>query len=111
MSVTVSEQDVRVDGVPVASATIVDDGADVQLRIEIIDTHAPARARRELMEKAFRLPALRRPRRISVSIPLGEPDLLASVAKHLDELRSRAAGVTCLIEGVVTAEESDHDHR
>lgn len=110
MSVTVSEHDVHIDGVPVVMATVVDDGSDVQLRVQILDTHAPARARRELMEETFRLPALRRPRRISVSIPLGDPDLLASVARHLDEVRSRAAGVTCLIEGVVT-EESDHDHR
>ncbi len=111
MSVTVSGASVRVGGVPVASAVVIEDGADVDLRVEINDSHAPARVRRELIDKTFSLPALQRPQRIRVTIPLGESELLTSVAHHLDEVRARAAGVTCLIEGVVTSEESDHDHR
>lgn len=110
MSVTVSQEQIRVHGTPVATATVVEDGNDVTLRIEINDAHAPWRTRRELMDKAFMLPALQQPRRIRVAIPLGEPDLIHDLATHLDEIRARAAGVTCLIEGVVATEGRGHDN-
>lgn len=109
MSATVTREQVRVQGAPVATATVVDDGANVTLCIEINDSHAPARARRELMERTFLLPAFQHPRRVRVAIPIGEPDLINSLAGYLEDVRSRAAGVTCLIEGVVTGEGGSHD--
>lgn len=104
MSATVTREQVRVHGAPVATATVIDDGADVSLYIEINDSHAPSRARRELMEKTFLLPAFHHPCRVRVAIPLGEPDLINCLVGHLDDVRSRAAGATCLIEGVVAGE-------
>lgn len=109
MGTTVSREQIRIRGAPVATATVVDEGADVTLCIEINDSHAPAGARRELVEKTFSLPAFRHPSRVRVAMPIGEPDLISSLVRYLDDVHSRAAGVTCLIEGVVAGEGGSHD--
>lgn len=67
--------------------------------------HLPVTARRSLLDQAFRLPELGKPRqRVPATISLGDAELLRGLTPWLAAVRSRAAraiclvGATCLVE-------------
>lgn len=64
--------------------------------------HLPAAIRRDLVERAFRLPEFNLThQRVLVVIPLGDVDLLQDLQARLCDARTRAAGATCLIEATI----------
>lgn len=69
------------------------------LNFTVSHGHLPATARRNLLEQAFRLPELNKPRqRVLATIPLGDAELLQGLRTRLAGVQSRAAGATCLVE-------------
>ena len=61
----------------------------------------PAELSEALVTQAFALPAVRPHRPVLVCVPQRDGEVLAQARRHVEDARSRAAGVTCLIEGRV----------
>jgi hypothetical protein len=51
-----------------------------------------------LLEAVFGLLGDEPSRPVQATIPLGDSDLLAGLTDHLTDVRTRAAGATCLID-------------
>jgi hypothetical protein len=71
----------------------------VDIRPDLLGLPAEVVAR--LVGEAFAHPAVRAERPILVTLPRGDSAVLEEVQAHLDDARSRVAGVTCLVEGRV----------
>ncbi|HEV7213018.1 MAG TPA: hypothetical protein VGN47_15010 [Blastococcus sp.] len=57
----------------------------------------------ELVRQAFTLPAVRGDRAVLVCVPRRNGEVIADARRHVRDARTRAAGVTCLMEGLVQA--------
>jgi hypothetical protein len=88
------------DGTPVATVRVADHGPSVQLTFTISLGHLSMITRRELVDAVFRLPELSAARAVQAAAPLGDAELLHLLLERLDQISTRAAGVTCLIEGI-----------
>ena len=55
----------------------------------------------ELVRQAFTHPAVRADRAVLVCVPRRNGEVIADARRHLRNARTRAAGVTCLMEGLV----------
>jgi hypothetical protein len=64
--------------------------------------HTRPSARPELVESVFALEDVGPQERIRATIPLGEVDLLNALGHHCSSMQARAAGSTCLVDGVLT---------
>lgn len=84
---------------PTAQVDIVEEGDVVELRFTMSRTHLPVTLRRDLVEAAFARPALRGARRVAITVPLGDAELLDRLESRLADVHRRAAGSTCLIDG------------
>jgi len=65
---------------------------------EVDHEHLPPGVREELVEATFELPEVRQCDAVQAVVPLGDVDLMSSLRAHLRDIRTRAAGVTCLID-------------
>jgi hypothetical protein len=83
---------------PVASADVAADRASVSLQFAVTPGHVPRSARADLLEAVFGLLGDEPSRPVQATIPLGDSDLLAGLTDHLTDVRTRAAGATCLID-------------
>ncbi len=84
------------DGV---TATITLYGVDeVFVDVEIDSSHMALSVRDDLVEAIFAHPALQNRSRIRANVPLGDTELLAAFARHCPDIRTRAAGATCLVD-------------
>lgn len=92
---------VEVGGGAVASADLSADGTVVRLRITLPHGRLSVAGCRDLVEAVFQLPELTEHCAVQATIPLGEPELLAGLRAHLTDVRTRAAGASCLIEASV----------
>ena len=90
-------------GHQVATADVVDGVDAVQLRVSVDHGHLPMQVRRTLLDAVFDLPALQRSRPLQASVPLGDVELLAGLRAHCTTVGTRAAGATCLVDGVIAA--------
>lgn len=106
MPATVTRQHILVNGEPVAGAVVIDAGTEVTIRIHVVGGHVPPEARRKIVEKAFRSPAFGHARPVRATVPLGDPELIVELSRRLHPMHARAAGSTCLIEGIATTEET-----
>ena len=86
------------DSTPLASADIAADRASVTLQFAVTPGHLPRDARLDLLEAVFGLLGDQPSRTVRATIPLGDCDLLAGLTRHLTDVRTRAAGATCLID-------------
>jgi hypothetical protein len=91
---------VRIEEDTVVSVDVDDCPDGIGLRFSVPRSHLPMSARRDLVEAAFDLPQLRSAHEVKVSLPLGDAELLGHLQAHLVIAASRAAGATCLIDGV-----------
>jgi hypothetical protein len=91
---------VQVEQDTVVSVDVDDRPDGIGLRFNVPRSHLPMSARRELVEATFDLPQLRAAHEVKVALPLGDAELLEHLQEHLVIADSRAAGATCLIEGV-----------
>jgi len=55
----------------------------------------------ELVRQAFTQPAVRVDRAVLVCVPRRNGEVIADARRHVRDARTRAAGVTCLLEGPV----------
>jgi hypothetical protein len=83
---------------PLASADIAADPASVTVQFAVTAGHLPRDARLDLLEAVFGLLGDQPSRTVRATIPLGDCDLLAGLTRHLTDVRTRAAGATCLID-------------
>jgi hypothetical protein len=85
----------------VARASITERDEQVLLSFWV-DRRVPRRELAwHLVRQAFGHPAVRPGRRVLVSLPRGDTDLLLPVRGRLHDAGTRVAGVTCLLEGTV----------
>lgn len=98
---TILERQVRRSGTAVAHATVVDDGDQWWISISVAGGPIPSSVRREIVEQALDVPDRDGPKRAHVTIPLGDPELMAALGRHLSGMRTRASGCTCLVDGTV----------
>jgi hypothetical protein len=89
------------DGRQIARVDVSEDGPVVDLRFSVNQGHLPAGTRGLLVEAAFDLPALKEPRLVHATLPLGDVDLLAGLRRHCTHVDARAAGATCLVDADV----------
>lgn len=81
------------------SATItVADPDEALVVIEVEAGNLPTSARYDLVEAVFAHPAVKTRRRIRATVPLGDSELLAGFVRHCPDVRTRAAGVSCLVD-------------
>lgn len=74
-------------------------GSLVLMHFTVAHGHLPPATRRELVERAFQLPEFARAcQQVLAIIPLGDVELLRGLQTHLDGVRARAAGATCLVD-------------
>jgi hypothetical protein len=92
---------VRVDvgGGTVAAADIADDGTAVIVQFHIGAGAMPYRIRHRLIETVFEAPEFSNNRIIKAALPLGDVELLEAMRRHCTDIRVRAAGATCLVDG------------
>jgi hypothetical protein len=82
-----------------AWATITSaDRDEVLIAIVVPAGHLPTTARHELIEAVFAHPAVRASSRITATIPLGDFELLDGFSRHCPQVRTRAAGASCLVD-------------
>ncbi len=94
---------------PVATADVtVGDGA-VHVEFAVETGHVPATSRHDLVEAVFDLPDLSDGTAVEVSLPLGDADLLFGVGAHCTQLHTHAAGTTCLVDAIVSADAPARD--
>jgi hypothetical protein len=89
-------------GEPVVEAVVaeVPDGVDIHFQVQA--GHVPVEARPELVAAVFALPEVTNAHELHAAVPLGDVQLLDGLREHCDHMQTRAAGVTCLVEAVVT---------
>lgn len=89
---------VEAEGTSIGAAVVVDDGRFLQLTFEVAHGHLPVTARRKLVDAVFALPELAARRLVHAAIPIGDTELLTELRARLADVRTRAAGATCLID-------------
>jgi hypothetical protein len=76
----------------------------LRLRLSVAPGHLPRGAREALLDAVFAFGELQQSCVVQASIPLGDSELLDGLRAHCTNLKSRAAGATCLVEATVAAE-------
>jgi hypothetical protein len=92
---------VETEGRQVAAADVIEDGPVVRLAFGVDRGHLPVQVRHRLVDAVFELPVMRTGRAVQAAIPLGDVDLLGGIRAHCQHMEARAAGSTCLVDGVV----------
>jgi hypothetical protein len=96
-----SQVRIKANDVAIATADVTNDGSSARLQFQVAAGHLPPTTRRQLVHAVFELPALRRRLAVRASIPLGDVDLLLALRQYCFGIQSRAAGATCLVDGIV----------
>jgi hypothetical protein len=94
---TVSDRDGRI-----AEADITASADCVCLTFHVQSGHNRVDARPELMEAIFALEDVGGQDRIKATVPLGDVDLLNAIRNRCSSTQTRAAGASCLVDGVLT---------
>lgn len=94
---------VRLDIGPdrVAEADIRRSGSSIELIVDITAGHHPREVRSRLIDAVFDIDVMKKPFALSATLPEGDVDLLTAVTAHCTDVRVRAAGHSCLIDGVI----------
>ncbi|HEY8302715.1 MAG TPA: hypothetical protein VIG48_12515 [Jatrophihabitans sp.] len=82
----------------VAATITLADPDEVRVAVEIEAGHLASSARHDLVEAIFAHPAVQHRTRIRATVPLGDSELLAAFGRHCPDVRTRAAGATCLVD-------------
>ena len=88
-------------GGTIGEAHVTDRGDRVVVEFWSAEAGVPSELRVQLVTAAFTSPAVRPERPVLVCIPRHDGGLLEEVRRHVRDARTRAAGVTCLLEGYV----------
>jgi hypothetical protein len=74
----------------------------VELIIDVGTGNPSPRLRRCLIDAVFDLDVMHTPRTLLATLPLGDVDLLDDVAQHCVNVQTRAAGHSCLVDGLLS---------
>lgn len=88
-------------GRPVAEAHLWRRGEDLAIEFWVDGQDLPDEVSARLVAAAFADPAVRDHQPVLICVPRRDGGLLGHVHRHLDDARTRAAGMTCLVEGTV----------
>lgn len=89
---------IEADGTALGDAVVQVDPDAVRISFTMLAGRVPSGVRRELVEAVFALPQLHKRSTVRAALPLGDVELLAGLRAHLADVRTRAAGSTCLVE-------------
>ena len=87
------------DGRRLASAEIdLADRSTVRAAMHIEAGHLPPGTRARLVDAVLDTPEVAARRRVQVTLPLGDSEILERIRERCDKTEARAAGATCLVE-------------
>ncbi len=89
---------------PVAEARVSESGERVVVEFWAVPAALPRGLATDLVVRAFALPAVRPRRPVLVCVPRCDGELLLQARQFVQRAEVRAAGATCLIEGLVGTE-------
>ena len=90
----------------IGEAHVTDRGDRVVVELWSAEPGVPSELTAQLVTAAFTSPAVRPERPVLVCIPRHDGGLLEAARRHVRDIRTRAAGVTCLLEGYVARSHS-----
>ena len=85
----------------VADAEIRPTATGVHLTLEMAAGHHSPHVPGRLIDAVFDIDVMKTARTLSVTLPLGDVDLLNGVARHCVNVHTRAAGCSCLLDGTL----------
>ena len=85
------------------------DGNDVRIRLQVAGGHQPAWARRLLLHDVLDRAASAHACHVTLTAPLGDPEILALIRERCTGVTTRSAGATCLIEADLETEQMPSD--
>lgn len=87
-----------------ALAEVVADELCVRVSFHVRGGHLPPGVRPALVEQVFALPDVGDQDTLQAAVPLGDTELLQALRGRCSSMRTRAAGSTCLVDGVLAHE-------
>jgi len=90
----------------VAEAHVSERGEQIVVELWADGPDLPPELGAQLVSQAFALPGLVAHRPVLVCVPRREGAILEQARRHVEGARTRAAGVTCLIEGRIGEDRS-----
>lgn len=93
----------------VAGAQVTAGSSCIHVHFHVRDGHLPVRVRADLLDTVFELPEIGQQRLLRASVPLGDAELLAALRHRCSSMDTRAAGATCLVDGVLVHRDQVHD--
>jgi hypothetical protein len=98
------------DGRRLAAAEIdLADRSTARAALHIEAGHIPPGTRARLVDAVLDNPEVAARRRVQVSLPLGDSEILQRVRERCDETEARAAGATCLVEADIREQQPETD--
>ncbi|MCA4727288.1 hypothetical protein [Mycolicibacterium fortuitum] len=85
----------------VAEADIRLTNSGVELAVDVAAGHHPPEVRRRLIDAVFNINAIKAPLILSASLPLGDVEVFDAVTARCTNIRARAAGDSCLLDGTI----------
>ena len=86
-----------------ATITTPDDDGAVCVAVHVAAGHLPPGARQSMADAIHSQLTTDRAAWVTVTVPLGDAELVDGIRSHLDDAELRAAGATSIIEGDVRA--------
>ena len=83
------------DALATVSLTAAD---EVHIAVALSGGNVKPDLRRELVDAVFARSEVRQRHRVRATLPLGDPELLDAFGRHCHDVRTRAAGASCLLD-------------
>ena len=107
------EPDVAIDdddGRRLAAAEIdLPDTSTVRASMHVEAGHIPPGARTRLVDAVLDTPEVAARRRVEVSLPLGDSEILERIRERCDQAETRPAGASCLIDADIREQQPETD--
>jgi hypothetical protein len=85
------------------------DGSTARASIHVEAGHIPPGTRTRLVDAVLDTPEVAARRRVEVSLPLGDSEILERIRERCDETETRAAGASCLVDADIREQQPDTD--
>jgi hypothetical protein len=89
-------------GVPIGEAEVEAWPTCVCVSFHIDSGHVPAGTRPDLVDRVFALDEVQEQDELQATVPLGDYELLDALRQRCSSMQTRAAGSTCLVDGVLS---------
>lgn len=96
-------------GQVIASADVerLPDRGVVRAALHAKSGHVPSGTRTRLVDAVLDLPETRHVSRLEATVPLGDAESLDRLRERCDEVQTRPAGVSCLVDAALRTERAD----